>query len=134
MTPEPWQSQCGNLLSKTATGGNGHSNAPVKKSISKTQRVMFLQGQRCFFCDHVIPKEEQTLEHLIPVSGGGNDHPDNLVGCCKTLNEIFGNMSVKEKIRAILNQRGKFVCPNQPAPPRQTSPAPAGKLKPASGV
>lgn len=116
MTPETWKSDCGNLLSKTATGGNGQSNGVVKKSVSKTQRVMFLQGQRCFFCDQAIPKEQQTLEHLIPVSGGGNDHPDNLVGCCKTLNEIFGSMSVKEKIRAILKQDGKFICPSQPSP------------------
>ena len=134
MTPETWKSDCGNILSKTATGGNGQHNGVVKKSISKTQRVIFLQGQRCFFCDRVLPKEEQTLDHLVPVSGGGTDHPDNLVGCCKTLNEMFGNMSVKEKIRAILNQRGKFICPNQPAQPKQTSLVAAGKLNPAAGV
>jgi hypothetical protein len=79
--------------------------------------MLFLQGQFCFFCDRPIPKAEASVEHLIPSSGGGSDHPDNLVACCKTLNSLFGNMSVKEKLRAILKQNGKFVCPNHPADP-----------------
>ena len=67
------------------------------------QRMMFQQGRLCFFCDRRIPKDEASLEHLIPASADGPSHPDNLVACCKTLNTIFGNMSVKEKIRTILN-------------------------------
>ena len=80
--------------------------------------MMFLQGQLCFFCDRTIPKGEASVEHLVPASADGSDHPNNLVACCKTLNSIFGNLSVKEKIRAILKQNGKFVCPNQPAQPQ----------------
>jgi hypothetical protein len=82
------------------------------------QRMMFLQGQLCFFCNRTIPKGEASVEHLVPASADGSDHPNNLVACCKTLNSIFGNLSVKEKIRAILKQNGKFVCPNQPAQPQ----------------
>jgi hypothetical protein len=81
---------------------------------AKLQSMLFLQGQRCFFCNRTIPKGEASVEHLVPASKGGPEHPDNLVACCKTLNTIFGNMSVKEKLRAILKQNGKFVCPNQP--------------------
>ena len=36
------------------------------------------------------------------------------MACCKTLNALFGNINVKEKMRAILKQNGKFNCPNQP--------------------
>ena len=57
------------------------------------------------------------MDHLVPSSQGGSDHPDNLVACCKTLNMLFGSMSVKEKLRAVLKQNGKFVCPNQPTQP-----------------
>jgi hypothetical protein len=32
--------------------------------------------------------------------------------CCKSLNELFGDMSVKEKFQVILNRNGKFTCPN----------------------
>ncbi len=52
------------------------------------------------------------MEHLVPVSQKGTDEAENLVACCKTLNGIFGHMNVKEKLRVLLNQRGKFICPN----------------------
>lgn len=96
------------------------------------QRVMFVQGQCCFFCNRTVPKDEASVEHLIPSSSSGTDHPENLVACCKTLNTIFGNMSVKDKIRAILKQNGKFVCPNQPAPPKPAGPANLGNSKSAA--
>ncbi len=82
--------------------------------------MMFLQGQRCFFCNNAISKSEASVEHLIPSSAGGSDHTDNLVACCRTLNALFGNISVKEKMRAILKQNGKFLCPNQPAKAQST--------------
>ncbi|MBC7853778.1 MAG: hypothetical protein IAF94_10110 [Pirellulaceae bacterium] len=85
---------------------------------TQLQRMMFLQGQLCFFCNRIIPKGEASLEHLVPSSTGGSEHPDNLVACCQSLNAIFGSMSVKEKIRVILKQNGKFVCPNQPTQPQ----------------
>ncbi len=95
--------------------------------------MMFLQGQCCFFCNRTIPKDQASVEHLVPASAGGSDHPDNLVACCKTLNTLFGNMSVKEKIRAILKQNGKLVCPNQTAPPpKPTGPANLGNSKSAT--
>ena len=85
---------------------------------AKLQSMLFLQGQRCFFCDRIIPKGEASLEHLVPSSGGGSEHPDNLVACCKTLNALFGSMSIKEKTRVILKQNGKFVCPHQATQPQ----------------
>jgi hypothetical protein len=87
-------------------------------STTPLQRMMFLQGQLCFFCNRSIPKGEASLEHLVPSSVGGREHPDNLVACCKTLNALFGSMSVKDKIRVILKQNGKFVCPYQPTQPQ----------------
>lgn len=92
------------------------------------QRVMFIQGQLCFFCNRGIPSGEASVEHLVPTSAGGSDHPDNLVACCRTLNSLFGSMNVKEKIRAILRQNGKFSCPNLPlqqmAAPKMKQPMP----------
>lgn len=85
---------------------------------TQLQRMMFLQGQLCFFCNCPVPKAEASVEHLVPSSAGGSDHQDNLVACCKTLNALFGSMTVKEKLRAILNQNGKFVCPNQQTQPQ----------------
>ena len=102
--------------------------------MSKLQRILFLQGQRCFFCEHQIPAGEESLEHLVPVSHGGPDRHDNVVVCCKALNNVFGSISIKEKVRAVLKQNGSFVCPRlegkavkskatAPSPP----PSPVGK-------
>lgn len=74
-------------------------------------RLLFQQGQRCFFCNRTIPKNEASVDHLVPVSAGGTDRRDNLVACCKALNQMFGDMTVKEKLRVVLNQNGKFTCP-----------------------
>src|SRR5688572_10010191 len=88
------------------------------------QRIMFLQGEMCFFCNRRIPAAEASADHLMPESQGGTGSLGNLVACCKTLNLMFGGISLKEKIRAILNQKGNFMCPNQkskalPAPSPQ---------------
>jgi hypothetical protein len=45
------------------------------------------------------------------VANGGKDHDENCVACCKSLNRLFGHMSLKEKLNIILNQRGDFRCP-----------------------
>ena len=102
-------------------------------STTPLQRMMFLQGQLCFFCNRTIPKAEASLEHLVATSAGGSSHPDNLVACCKTLNVLFGSMNVKEKLRAVLKQNGKFVCPNQPTLPQPNDPsAPHQQIHPTA--
>src|SRR5262249_54609564 len=37
----------------------------------------------------------------------------NCVVCCKSLNAAFGSKSVKDKLRAVLNHRGPFICPGK---------------------
>ena len=73
---------------------------------------MFAQGGLCFFCNQPLPKSEASVEHLVPSSRAGANSDDNCVACCKAVNGLFGSMSLKEKIRVVLNQKGKFVCPN----------------------
>ena len=34
------------------------------------------------------------------------------MACCKALNLLLGRMSLKEKLRVVLNQKGEFRCPN----------------------
>ena len=81
-------------------------------STTPLERILFLQGGLCFFCNRRIPKDEESTEHLMPISQGGDNHLGNLVACCKTVNLIFGSISLKEKIRTILAQKGNFDCPN----------------------
>ena len=78
---------------------------------SKLDQLIFAQGGKCFFCGEGISREDASVEHLVPVCREGTNHNDNCVACCKSLNELFGSVALKEKIRIILNQGGKFVCP-----------------------
>jgi len=35
------------------------------------ERLLFLQGQRCFFCGQAIPLGEASIEHLVATANGG---------------------------------------------------------------
>lgn len=85
-------------------------------------RLMFVQGDHCFFCKQPLSKEEASVEHLLASSNGGNNHDDNCVACCKTVNALFGNMSLKEKFQVILNQKGYFKCPRKSPSLKVSSP------------
>lgn len=99
-------------------------------------RLMFAQGGLCFFCDMPLPKADASVEHLVPSSRAGSNSDDNCVACCKAVNALFGSMSLKEKMRVVLNQKGKFTCPNgagsakaqasppAPAPPKAAAATP----------
>ena len=116
-------------------------------------RLMFAQGGLCYFCNLPLPKDEASVEHLVPIARAGSNSDDNCVACCKTMNGLLGCMSLKEKIKVVLNQRGQFKCPNgngvgvtsaapvtkaqpsqvpSPAPKAQTTPAQKPVAKSAS--
>jgi hypothetical protein len=76
------------------------------------ERLLFAQGGFCFFCNAELPKAEATVEHLVPSARGGANGDDNCVACCKAINTLLGSMSLKEKIKVVLNQKGNFQCPN----------------------
>ena len=106
-------------------------------------RLMFAQGGLCFFCSSPLGKADARVEHLVPTSRSGSDSDDNCVACCKAINMLLGSMSLKEKIKVVLNQKGNFTCPSgianpvsasaQPKPAPVPTPARASPtLKPAS--
>jgi hypothetical protein len=76
---------------------------------------MFAQGDRCFFCEEPLPKADASIEHLLASANGGSNADENCVACCKAVNALFGSMSLKEKFRVVLNQKGRFRCPNRTA-------------------
>ena len=114
----------------------------VSRIMSKhLDRLLFVQGGICFFCKQPLCKSEASVEHLLATANGGGNQDSNCVACCKSVNTILGNMSLKEKFQVVLNQQGKFVCPNNiaaamtpPSPassPPAVSPAPAPAPAPA---
>lgn len=80
--------------------------------MKQLERLLFLQGNRCFFCQQPIPAGEESVEHLVATSNGGAKDDENCVACCKAVNAALGNLSFKTKLQAVLNQRGAFVCPS----------------------
>lgn len=81
------------------------------KATTKLEKLLFLQSNKCFFCGRELTKSEASIEHLQPKSGGGNNADGNVVACCVTLNRTFGHISLKEKVRIILDKAGSFTCP-----------------------
>src|SRR5262245_13402462 len=75
-------------------------------------RLLFAQGGLCFFCQSRLSPGDASVEHLVAVANGGDNGDDNCVACCKALNSLLGRMSLKEKLRVFLNQKGAFKCPN----------------------
>jgi len=75
-------------------------------------RLMFAQGDLCFFCKQPLPKAEASVEHLLASANGGSNSDENCVACCKAVNALLGSMSLKEKFQVVLNQKGLFKCPN----------------------
>ncbi len=76
-------------------------------------RLLFAQGNRCFFCDDPLPKGQASVEHLLASSKGGANADENCVACCKAVNSLFGSMTIKEKFQVLLRQKGLFRCPNK---------------------
>lgn len=74
-------------------------------------RLLFAQGGQCFFCRKPLPKVEASVEHLVANANGGTNDDGNCVACCKSLNQLLGAKSIKEKMNIVLNQRGSFLCP-----------------------
>jgi hypothetical protein len=79
--------------------------------VKQLERLLFLQGQRCFFCQQPIAPGEASVEHLIATSNGGTKDDENCVVCCKSVNAALGSLSFKAKLQAVINQRGAFICP-----------------------
>ena len=75
-------------------------------------RLLFAQGNECFFCKQPLSRAEASVEHLLAASRKGSSKDENCVACCKAVNALLGSMTLKEKFQVVLNQKGKFKCPN----------------------
>jgi hypothetical protein len=80
--------------------------------MKQLERLLFLQGGRCFFCAQIIPAGEASVEHLVATANGGAKDDDNCVVCCKAVNAALGSLSIKTKLQVVINQRGAFACPH----------------------
>ena len=78
--------------------------------MKQLQRLLILQGHKCFFCGHRIPDGQASVEHLHALSNDGKKSDDNSVVCCKDVNTALGNLSVKKKFEVVLSNKGASAC------------------------
>lgn len=61
-------------------------------------------GGRCWYCGEMMnPFREFSIDHVIPLSKGGNDSFNNLVPCCRRCNVRKSSRSLDE-FRRLLSQ------------------------------
>jgi hypothetical protein len=84
-----------------------------QKSLTKLQKMLYLQLGRCFFCGELLTASEASIEHLNPKAKGGTSTDDNEVVCHATLNHTFGSMGLKQKFEFVLKNAGSFTCPGE---------------------
>jgi len=69
--------------SSRATGGNTRLWMKIRESI------LIRDAHTCQYCGN----DADTVDHVVPISKGGTDEPDNLVASCKRCNFRKGNRS-----------------------------------------
>lgn len=82
---------------------NGPLFVPVQKhkrgSTKGNKRRMLRSQSNCAACGRLFgPDCKPTLDHVIPLSRGGSDCPDNMVLLCRDCNRAKGN-AMPEKAR-----------------------------------
>lgn len=75
------------------------------------EKLLYVQAGKCFFCQKTLTREIASIEHLHAQSNGGKDVDENIVACCKLMNQYLGNLALKEKLRILLSQQGQITCP-----------------------
>jgi hypothetical protein len=57
---------------------------PVPKRLR--YEILRRDNHTCRYCGATAPDAQLTIDHVVPVSLGGSDEPDNLVAACKECN------------------------------------------------
>ena len=61
------------------------------------KRAYRLWGDRCHWCNRYLgDPSNTTLDHVTPISRGGNYAPWNIVPCCVDCNHDKGNKTLEE--------------------------------------
>ncbi len=87
------------------SGGKLHWKANTKRKVKRTKASVVERtlrardGDNCWFCGLPFRNgEKATVEHLLNISNGGNNHINNLVLAHQKCNQLARNSSIAEKV------------------------------------
>ena len=60
--------------------------------IDVRKEVLAKSHGKCACCNTQLNTKTMTIDHIIPISRGGSNNKENLIGLCKTCNELKSNM------------------------------------------
>lgn len=84
-----------NVKSSWKVSGKGS-----RKGLSVKKRTLLERdGDKCFYCGEVMIENAMSIEHLLSINHGGNNHISNLVLCHIECNKAVGHMSVMDKVK-----------------------------------
>ncbi|HPO16859.1 MAG TPA: HNH endonuclease [Candidatus Hydrogenedentes bacterium] len=80
-------------------------NGFVKREVRLSRRNIFERDeQRCQYCGQRLPKQELTIDHVLPRSRGGRDTWENLVLACLRCNLKKGSKTPEEASMHLLHK------------------------------
>ena len=99
------------------SGGKVKWRGSKKRKVNRKRGPVLLQtlfkrdGKKCWFCEKPLTAEDATIEHLLNVSNGGNNHTNNLTVACKGCNQKARNMCITEKVllKVTLTERRRLA-------------------------
>lgn len=99
------------------SGGKIKWRGSRKRKVSRKRGPVLLQtlfkrdGKMCWFCTKPLTVPDATIEHLLNVSNGGNNHVNNLTIACNPCNQKARNMCItdKVKLKVKLTERRRLV-------------------------
>lgn len=50
----------------------------------------------CYYCGKATPKQDATMDHVVPLAQGGRSTPGNVVVACKPCNSAKGGLTAVE--------------------------------------
>lgn len=68
------------------------SNAPKEYNLAFLEYAKAILSGKCAYCDN----QATTIEHILPLSKGGLNEPQNIVGACVTCNSSKNNKEIHE--------------------------------------
>lgn len=79
-----WNSTRYNNISKNNDGTIGRT----------TLKHLLNNSDKCIYCDKILTTKNKSIDHIVPVSKGGNHGLNNIIICCKTCNCKKGQKEV----------------------------------------